>query len=126
MSSGSVKGLWKWNDPYASTMGRTTRDGECLVFTSADPSRKKYGRVRTRRFGSLATHRVVWEHHNGPIPEGMIVLHMCDNPPCVEITHLSLGTPKDNSLDMISKGRGRAQFSGGPDPRRHGKRAGTV
>ena len=50
-------------------------------------------------------HRVSWQIHHGPIPNGMCVLHHCDNPPCVRPEHLFLGTKRDNALDSINKGR---------------------
>lgn len=50
-------------------------------------------------------HRIAWELTFGPIPEGMNVLHHCDNPPCVNPTHLFLGTDSENTNDCISKGR---------------------
>lgn len=49
--------------------------------------------------------RVVWEQNNGPIPPNLCVCHKCDNPGCVNINHLFLGTRKDNSQDMIKKNR---------------------
>lgn len=41
----------------------------------------------------------------GPIPEGMGVLHRCDNPPCVRVAHLFLGTDADNNADKVRKCR---------------------
>lgn len=50
-------------------------------------------------------HRVAWELTNGPMPDGMIVLHKCDNPVCINPDHLTIGTQADNRADMESKGR---------------------
>ena len=59
----------------------------------------------------LGAHRVAWELENGPIPEGMSVLHRCDNPPCVRHDHLFIGSAQDNMTDKARKGR---TYRGGP------------
>lgn len=53
------------------------------------------------------THRAAWRMFVGEIPAGMNVLHTCDNPSCVNIKHLFLGTQADNMKDMWAKGRAR-------------------
>lgn len=61
--------------------------------------------------GNKLAHVVSWKIHNGDVPPGLKVLHNCpggDNPACVNPNHLWLGTSKDNTLDMMRKGRGLA------------------
>lgn len=63
-----------------------------------------YGRIMIDGKRKLA-HRVVWELENGPIPDGMCILHRCDNPKCNLVSHLFLGTKSDNAKDRNDKGR---------------------
>jgi hypothetical protein len=64
-----------------------------------------YGTFAVSRCNMHLAHRVAWELTSGPIPEGLRVLHHCDNPCCVRPDHLFLGTAKDNTRDMLQKGR---------------------
>lgn len=77
---------WEW-------MGRRDKDG--------------YGSFRMSPSETDLAHRASWRLHRGPIPEGLFVLHRCDNPPCVNPEHLFLGTQADNVHDMYAKQRDR-------------------
>jgi hypothetical protein len=62
----------------------------------------------SRKDGYFLAHRFSWELYNKQkIPEGMFVMHKCDNPECCNPDHLMIGTPKENTQDMIAKGRKR-------------------
>lgn len=87
----------------------------CWEWT-ANRHRRGYGRFHAcvNPDGSnrqVLSHRFSWELTNGPIPDGMCVLHRCDNPPCVNPDHLFLGTQGDNITDMVSKQRNRSKLS---------------
>lgn len=73
--------------------------------------RKGYGRIK-REGHVWQAHRWAWTQTFGPIPDGCLVCHHCDNPPCREPLHLSLGSKRDNALDMASKGRAAVQRHG--------------
>lgn len=57
------------------------------------------------RQGTKYAHREAYRQHVGPIPDGMVVMHSCDNPACVNPSHLTVGTQADNIQDMVTKGR---------------------
>ena len=79
---------------------------ECWDWTAATYN-DGYGIFRLSGAGGgvCRAHRFSWEAYNGKIPEGLCVLHKCDNRKCVNPKHLFLGTKKDNTHDMISKNR---------------------
>lgn len=87
----------------ADFWARVVKTEGCWVWTG--PSNAQgYGVVGHR---SRKAHRVSWEMVNGPIPDGLLIRHLCHNPPCVRPDHLTLGTQKDNMADMYDAGRGR-------------------
>lgn len=54
----------------------------------------------------IAAHRLSWMfYHKGEVPDGMVVMHTCDNPPCVNPAHLQLGTQPENIADRDAKKR---------------------
>lgn len=63
-----------------------------------------YGQIGVNGKSDRA-HRVMFRIHKGEIPENMVVMHTCDNPPCCNPNHLKLGTQQDNILDMVAKKR---------------------
>lgn len=112
----------RWGDP-AGVKARTTTPLEkrfwpkvdvrapdqCWPFTG-NRGRSGYGLIfLSKREGKLveSAHRVAVRLSGRHIPEGMVVLHSCDNPPCCNPAHLRVGTAKENTHDMLKKGRGR-------------------
>lgn len=78
----------------------------CWEWLSADPG--TYGHFTMRGMGyrnQMNAHRASWILHNGAVPNGLFVLHKCDNKRCVNPEHLFLGTQADNMNDMSRKGR---------------------
>lgn len=76
----------------------------CLEWTGP-VNEDGYGRIRAGDGYSrkVMCHRIAWEMLHGEIPEGMKVLHDCDNPPC--LCHLHLGTVADNNREKVERGR---------------------
>lgn len=93
---------------------RVDKSGSCWIWTGVTAP-NGYGRFQAGGKGSpsIGAHRFSYEMHKGPIPDGMFVMHSCDVRNCVNPDHLSLGTPKDNTHDMIKKGRWKGGISRG-------------
>jgi len=74
-----------------------------------------YGVFGHGRGKQLRAHRASFEFHKKNTIDGLFVCHSCDNPSCINPNHLFVGTPKDNTHDMIKKGR-KVIFKGATHP----------
>lgn len=77
----------------------------CWLWTAADTT-DGYG-VFSYQGKLIMAHRFSYLVHKGSLVEGMYVIHSCDVPCCVNPNHLRLGTPLENTIDKINKGRAK-------------------
>ena len=76
------------------------------------PNRSGHTATKFRPYGNIYNHRIAWSLTYGLIPEGLSVLHKCNNPRCCNPYHLYIGTPQDNTQDSIKAGTfNRVKFS---------------
>lgn len=80
--------------------------------------KRGYGRFQRAHGEPWQAHRAAWIATFGPIPFGKLVCHKCDNRPCCNPKHLFLGTSKENTLDMVRKGRAPKSSKPGQIPRK--------
>jgi hypothetical protein len=81
-------------------------DTECWNWTGHKIGNYGSFSIGAKSLGSVLAHRFSWSmHNNKEIPSGMVIMHSCDNPLCVNPNHLSVGTHMENTHDMLKKGR---------------------
>lgn len=88
-SARAESGCLEWN-------GYKDKDGYGVLLVSKDGKKK-----------NTKAHRLSYELHVAPIPAQMFICHRCDNPGCIEPSHLFVGTAADNNADKMKKGRHR-------------------
>lgn len=115
-NTGSEHGI----KPFASLRDRffaKVMKGDGCWFWAGSHSNVGYGLIHSGGAGgkTLSAHRVSYELHYGPIPDGMIVMHSCDNRGCVNPAHLSAGKQSQNIKDAITRGRKIVPNASGED-----------
>lgn len=92
---------------------KVDKSGDCWIWT-AGRSSENYGRFQINEKGwrngrpvqkNVVAHRLAWELTNGPVSDDLVVMHICDNPPCCNPAHLRPGTQGENVRDCADKGR---------------------
>jgi len=94
---------------------KVDKSGDCWIWT-AGKDKDGYGKFqitgRGPRFRGdrpvqkhVRAHRLAWEMLNGPVPDGMVLMHSCDTPACCNPEHLTPGTQAANRADCVTKGR---------------------
>lgn len=79
-------------------------DNGCWIWNSTK-DKDGYGVFTHHRNKQIRAHRASYEFYVGDIPDGAFICHKCDTPACINPNHLFIGTAKENTRDMITKGR---------------------
>ena len=97
-------------------------DDECWGWLGC-LDREGYGEIYCKAIPHFKAHKISWLIYFGKsIPNGICVLHKCDNPKCVNPNHLYLGTQKDNAKDREERDRGNRRFLYGKEHPQHGEK----
>lgn len=87
-----------YSSPEDAFKARTRWRGDCLEWTGSHNG-AGYGEIRVN-YKLIYAHRYAWERVNGPIPEGMVIDHICMNPKCVNMMHLRTATASQNNSHL--------------------------
>lgn len=104
---------------FWSKVDKSGGEDACWIWTGC--TGRGYGQIKWGR-GMIVSHRIVWILTYGDIPNSLLVLHKCDNPPCVNPQHLFLGTQSDNMKDMFHKKRRDMHGKRGENPNMQGEK----
>lgn len=96
-------------------MGLRTSTG-CLEWPG-DRDRDGYGKTWYQGRSNVRVHRLSYSLWNGPLEDGKLIRHRCDNPPCYEPTHLVQGTHLQNMADAVARGRRKQSGKDNPNAR---------
>lgn len=83
----------------------------CWIWTGAITGNNKYGALKISQNEAIKTHRLSYIIYKGEIPDGLLVLHNCDNALCCNPNHLRLGTQLENIKERTMKQRTRNRYS---------------
>jgi hypothetical protein len=86
---------------------RVQKSAGCWLFIGSPCNQAGHQQLNIGRRRRAYAHRFSYELHCGPIPAGMVVMHSCDVPACINPAHLSIGTQRENIRDSVRKGRWR-------------------
>lgn len=106
------------DERYASPLERMAEriavNGECREWTGTITTTQEGDRrpVISIKHEPILVYRLAWEMCFGPIPDGMMICHTCDNGICIRTSHLFVGTHLDNMRDKAAKGRCRNGYTG--------------
>lgn len=107
------KSTKSWQERFWRFVDRSQfSPGGCWMWTGGNNGKYGVMGVGGKNGVQRYAHRLSWTMDNGDIPDGLHVLHRCDNPPCVNPAHLFIGTVRDNALDKSRKGRHWMQLNG--------------